>query len=244
MKKVTLPIANLDIFEELAKSYLETEGHKPNDPDYADRIEGAVYDLAMEAYLFSFTPSGEIGSNPRTPKVADSFFREFDDVLGPKGFFKTKLTNSDPEYVASKERQFKSILVNLSQLYLETQAKLKTKGRELSDKSYDPSSFEHGANAVKGKPTEEELQKMIKVETNRYIRLFMTTYFTHIVFDGMRTDANSIIKIINSLGLLNGPEADTDSKGILRYLKDTKTRSAFVKLLRDHLSEFKLKALE
>lgn len=244
MKKVTLPISNLPIYEELAMSYLDTEGISEKDPSYHDRVGAVVYDLAVEAYLESFTPSGEIGNNPRTPKVADTFFKEFDDILGARGFFKTKLANKTDEYIASKERQFKGIIVNLSQLYLETQASLKTKGRNLSDNTYESSSFEHEANAVKGKPSDAELNKMIKVETNRYVRLFMTTYFMEVVFNAMTTPADGIIKIINSLELLHGPEAQQDAKGILRYLKRSDVRAGFVKKLRDHLGDFKLKKLE
>jgi len=244
MKKITLPLPTLAIFEELAKSHLDTCGISQSDKTYSDRVDACVYDLAIDAYNHSFTPSGEIGNNPRTPKIADSFFHEFDDILGDKGFFKTKLVDASDKMIATKERQFKSILVSLSQLYLETQARLKTKGRQLNDQGYDSSSFEYKPNAVKGKPDETEMKDMVRVETNRYIRMFMATYFIHVVHDAMRTNSDSVVKIINSLGLIQTPEADLDGSGVLRHLRSPKTRSQFVKMLRDHLSEFKIKTLE
>jgi len=124
MKKVTLPIYNKEIYESLAEIMWSLEENKKDKDKF---IAKTMNDLGKEAFLHSFTPSGEIGSgetvrNPYNKTNSEIFFDAFSDVFGESGEI-TELvaqnTNSE-KLVKNRVNRIKAAIIELINVYVES----------------------------------------------------------------------------------------------------------------------------
>lgn len=124
-KVVTLPIGNLNIFNALAEiSWSNKENKEQSKKEsYKDKI---IQELGKEAFLHSFTPSGEIGSgesygnNPHSDNTK-LFTAIFDEIFSDEGLLLEVFSgNTNSEKVAKKRMlQFKSLVMSLIKMYIE-----------------------------------------------------------------------------------------------------------------------------
>lgn len=116
-KKITLPIGNKIIFDYMAEAYMTHEKRKPKNPE--EYVKELSDDLAKEAFLHSFTPSGEIGSgeNPRRVKSTD-FFEHFDDLFSPdSGIIAYYMPHAGKAKIKQTIKEVKSVIVSLVKIY-------------------------------------------------------------------------------------------------------------------------------
>lgn len=124
-KTVTLPIGSKAIFEKIAAIAWSVEDDK--DPDEKEEfINYFVQELGKEAFLHSFTPSGEIGdgsniqSNP-VQQVDDFYRSELSDLFGENGTITSILSEntSSDAVVKSRELRYKGAIISLIKLFIE-----------------------------------------------------------------------------------------------------------------------------
>jgi hypothetical protein len=284
-KFVTLPIAAKMMYESLANIAWRVEKEsakgKPgiNKDDFHEYI---LQVLGKDAFLYSFTPSGEIGSgdsdhrdNPGGKKdkrpsgrISFRFYDLFRDEIGPRGRVTERLSGDKPNAKVFKNRlfRFKSAVVNLVQLYVESSMKewdsrnlIKADGRQYDSEgnriggiksAYNESnetSFSYRRRR-KDEGDEEWFKYLVRVEMNRYLRLFVATFYMQVICKLIDTDINSMAKYIDKLNLagINKLDNDRDKFSLLKYvpnreefvlkIKDAFTTDAIVKLLQAKVS--------
>lgn len=284
-KFVTLPIAAKMMYESLASIAWRVEKEsakgKPgiNKDDFHDYI---LQVLGKDAFLYSFTPSGEIGSgdsdhrdNPGKEKdkkargrISFRFYDMFLDEIGPRGRVTERLSGGNPNPKVFKNRlfRFKSAVVNLVQLYIESSMKewdsrklITADGRRYDSEGnriggvkskYNESnetSFSY-RRRNKDEGDEEWYKYLVKIEMNRYLRLFVATFYMQVICKLIDTDINSMAKYIDKLNLagINDLDNDRDKFSLLKYVpnredfvvkvKDAFTTDAIVKLLQTKVS--------
>jgi hypothetical protein len=152
-----------------------------------------VQELGKDAFLYSFTPSGEIGDglhtldNPQTPRISKKFYEEaMASIFGVKGEMTKYFRLSNPSEAVQKDRmrRFKASVVALVQLYLETSLKLTIRNKIPGDApdeekerlKKDPfTSFNYPR---KGNQSDDDwYAELVKVEMHRYTRLFVASIF-------------------------------------------------------------------
>jgi hypothetical protein len=124
-KNVTLPIYNEKIFNTLAEIAWKNEENKKN-KSKEEFIHKTSQELGKDAFLHSFTPSGEIGSGEtkRNPykSASEFFFDELSDLFGENGKI-TQLvsqnTNSD-KLIKNRLDRIKSSIIQLIDVYVES----------------------------------------------------------------------------------------------------------------------------
>lgn len=116
-KKITLPVGNKIIFDYMAEAYMAREKKIPKNPE--EFVRKISDDLAKEAFLHSFTPSGEIGSgeNPRRVKEKN-FFEHFDELFSPiDGVIAFNMPHAGKSKIKQTIKEVKSIIVSLVKVY-------------------------------------------------------------------------------------------------------------------------------
>jgi hypothetical protein len=197
-KKVTLPIGNKAIFDSLAKIALKCEKKKPDD---AQKFMKEVGDeLAEEAFLFSFTPSGEIGDNPIQKSESEIFLKSFDNIfsknygviaLAMKGESKAKINNAI--------RRIKAALVEISKIYT----------KEMIPKRDSRSSGQ------------------VNNEIDKYLNLFVTTLLFNQVGNILSIEPSDILREMKKFKTLGISDAMND-KEKLRILKSSENKKRFI----------------
>lgn len=246
---VTLPVGSALIYEKLAEIAwsVENENHKNNPSKNADKkefIDSVLQDLGKEAFLYSYTPSGEIGSgdsdyrdNPQTPRIAKNFYDGIADIVGPTGSVTKAMgrnTNS-PVVVKNRMFRFKSSIINLVQVYLEAVMK-DGKGQSLKTSAKNNSGITSFNYKKRGNETDTQWYNyLVEVEMNRYIRMFVATFYFIVVSDLFETDIQEMALTIqaNDLASINGKKTD---KEIFKKLKESANRETFVRKIRDLFS--------
>ena len=242
-KTVTLPISNQKIFQSLADIAAVVEEIPAKDRE--EFRQHIMNELGTEAFLKSFTPSGEIGDNPQAPRIAETFYDSLNDLVGPTGTI-TKLmkksTNSD-NVLKNRMFRFKSAIVNLIQLYLDSVMGLKTNDRPKADRGRTRArntSFNYPE--LSGRKDEGDYQKLLDVEQNRYLRLFVATIFFTTLTDLFSISIPEMAKTIDSLDL-TGANGITDPKKLFAHLRNPRTRESFITRTRD-IWKIQLKPIE
>jgi hypothetical protein len=241
-KTVTLPISNKKIFRDLAEFAFKVENLPQEEKE--DFIEDVMNQLAKEAFLFSFTPSGEIGDNPQTPRISETFYDNFPDLFGSKGLI-TKVLGQNTEsdrVLKNRMHRFKSSIINLIQLYLESAFKLKTNDRPKTDRKSNRqrlTSFNYPQ--ISGNKTEADYEKLNEVEYHRYVRLFVATIFFVTISKLIELDIVEMARVIDSLDLTRTKDIPSQ-KAKFKVLRDGKTRARFVERVRE-IWQIKLEAV-
>jgi hypothetical protein len=284
-KIVTLPIASKMMYESLANIAWRVEKEsakgKPgiNKDDFHEYI---LQVLGKDAFLYSFTPSGEIGSgdsdhrdNPGEKKdkkargrISFRFYDMFRDEIGPNGRVTKRLSGGKPNPKVFRNRlfRFKSAVVNLVQLYIESSMKewdskklITADGRRYDSEGnriggvkskYNESnetSFSY-RRRTKDEGDEEWYKYLVKIEMNRYLRLFVATFYMQVICKLIDTNINSMATYIDKLNLagINNLDNDRDKFSLLKYvpnredfvvkIKDAFTTDTIVKLLQSKVS--------
>jgi len=257
-KIVTLPIASKMMYESLANIAWRVEKEsargkpKITKDDFHDYI---LQVLGKDAFLYSFTPSGEIGSgdsdhrdNPQTPRISKKFYDLFTRYIGKNGEV-TKIFQKD----GSNERvqknrmfRFKSSIINLVQLYVESTMKeydsnkiinadgrlvgqdgKRVKGVKAKFNKSNETSFSY-RQRKKDESDEEWFKYLLRVEMNRYLRLFVATFYMMVICDLFATDIDDMAKVIdlNDLAHINTLKSD---KLKFAKLKHPANRDEFVR---------------
>ncbi len=251
-KNVSLPVGNKDIFEALGEIAFSVEDDKGG-LDRDDFINDVVQELGKDAFLYSFTPSGEIGDghntkqNPQTPRVAHSFYDGFRDMLGVKGEGSAtdgkvvkmlkQNTNSD-RVINTRVIRFKGAVINLVQLYLESALSLvptdkntyKQKKNKESVKRERITSFNYKKRPA-GMTDTDWIDYLISVEENRYMRMFIATIFFKTISELFLVSSTQVYKTIKAQNLL-GVEGLSQKKKFGK-LRQPATRTTFVQLVRE-----------
>jgi hypothetical protein len=250
IKTVTLPEGSRIMFEALAEidwhnEMQDRKNAKSNPVDKKSFFEERLQEYGRDAFLHSFTPGGEIGSgesaeydlqdNPHTPRITKNFYDSFKDLLEPpKGNVKNinsmmrRNISSETTY-KNRMFRFKSCLVNLVQLYLESEMKFVTNAKKR--KGDDVTT----AFNYKRRTNENEEQwytYLVEVEENRYVRLFVATIFLVTLADLFLIDVSDMSKTIDTLNL-TGAEHIEDPKKKFKALNSLVTRKDFVDRVRD-----------
>lgn len=224
-KKVTLPVGNKLIFDALADIAYQYESHKPKDAKAFK--EDVCNELGAEAFLFSFTPSGEIGDNPQTPRIAETFYDSFPEIFSPKsGVVAINMTGESKAKVNNAIFRVKSSTVNLIQVYLETTMGLKTRNKEKSGNT----SFDYPK--LSGKKTPAEYKLLLEVEKNRYMRLFIAAIFTKTIGTLLALSPSDLRKAIKDFDMWNINNV-TDSKQAFAILRKPENRRNFVESVKE-----------
>lgn len=242
-KTVTLPISNRKIFQALADIAAVVEEVSPKERE-AFR-ESVMNELGTEAFLKSFTPSGEIGDNPQTQRIAETFYDSLNDIVGPTGTVTKMMKRSTSSDTVLKNRmfRFKSAIVNLIQLYLDAVMGLKTNDRPKIDretKRVRDTSFNYPK--LSGRKDEQDYEKLLEVEQNRYVRMFVATIFFTTLSDLFALKIEDMSKTIESLDLI-GAGNITDPKKLFAHLRNPRTRENFITRTRD-IWKIQLKPIE
>lgn len=245
-KTVTLPINNYDIFNSLAEIAWSVEEDKKKLSHNKEKFFHHIrQELGKDAFCRSFTPSGEIGSgetmeNPQTPRISKYFYDGlgtlFDAKSGSMSVIMRKHTNSE-RVEKNRMFRFKSSIVNLVQVYLETQMGLITNDRPKEDrktKRKRVTSFNY-EKRPDGLSDEQWYDYLIKVEMNRYLRMFVATIFFVTIADLFSIDMESMAKTIDSNDLANVNDIDASTMTNVKKLhkkfsrlKSPKNRQDFV----------------
>lgn len=226
MKKITLPQNNFPIFEALAQA----ECRRQKVSTTPENVESFVYEFAEEAYLHSFTPSEELGKNPNTPKIAESFYKEFDDIFADDGWFASKMKGQGIGLIKEKSSRFKGGMVNLVQLYMELGYGFKTKNKRAglnTDFDYPTNLDEH--------ISPEEYKKLLRVEENKYARLYAATIMTDVILAVFRRLDEDMLQNIANDDLWNVEDIKNPEERF-KILKSSKNRREFVRKVRKTLT--------
>jgi hypothetical protein len=243
-KQVTLPIGNKKVFEKLAQIAwrVEKESMKSN-PDSEERDEffdHILQELGKDAFLYSFTPSGEIGDglntldNPQTPRISKKFYEEaMEQIFGSKGKMTQFFIMSNPSAAVQKDRmrRFKSAVVALVQLYLESSLKLTIRQKipknltKDEKRQYPITSFNY---PIKGNQSDDEwYSELVKVEMHRYTRLFVAAIFFSSISKLFNLKIGDFSKAIVAQDMLGINGLPTPKKKFAK-LKNIETRKKFV----------------
>lgn len=256
-KYVTLPIGAKLINKALADIAWSVEPNHKN-LDKNEFYEQVLQELGKDAFLHSYTPSGEIGSgdsmlqdNPQTPRISESFYDGFSDMLKPNGKISKILRADGANKKKEINRMFriKSATVNLIQVFIEAKLGLRT-----TDKNTDDERAQIKAAKKKGEKflvtrdrvtdfnfrkrrkdesDEEWMKYLIDVEFNRYKRLFVATIFFQTVFSLFEINMKQIINVIADPGLnLTGTKGMNDPKKVFAKLMSAPNRDGFVREVR------------
>lgn len=191
-KKVTLPIGDKLIFESLAEIAYSVETNPPKNK--TEFIQTVSDELGKEAFLHSYTPSGEIGSNPYNSNL--SFFDLFDEIFSMRdGIIAVNMAGMKKAKVKSSIRQTKSSIVNLIKVYTDI--------IDEQEKSYEK---RHG-----------KLRSIQK----QYFNMFVATIFMKSIGMLFAIEPDDIYKILKKKGVLNSSGALSDKKKKL-FVSDIK----------------------
>jgi hypothetical protein len=206
-KKVTLPKGNEEVFEALAEIAWSVEDRKYDKKEFFDVV---LQELGKDAFLHSFTPSGEIGSgetmeNPQTPRISKTFYEAIDKKILSKI---NNLFKSGSERVQKNRMfRFKSSTVNLVQLYLEAVMNLKTNDRKKEDRGKSKKENRDTSFNYKKRPAglsdTEWYETLIEVEINRYTRVFVATIFFKTMADLFTINVGQMAALIRQNDMLN-----------------------------------------
>lgn len=224
-KTITLPINNLPIFEALALAECRNQKISTS----KDNVEAFIYEFAEEAITHSFTPSDDLGTNPVTPKIAESFYKEFDELFSDNGWIAGKVKSKDPDIIKKKIGRLKGGLVNIVQLYMELGYELKTKNKRQglnTDFDYHKKLDEH--------TTPEDYKKFLSVEQNKYARLYVATILSDVILAVFKKLDTDMLQSISDGDLWN-IEGINDAEKAFKVLKSPKNRRDFVKKVRSSL---------
>lgn len=261
-KVVTLPIAAKMMYQSLADIAWRVEKESAKGKPKIERddfYEHILQVLGTDAFLYSFTPSGEIGSgdsdhrdNPQTPRISKKFYDLFNNYLGQKGVV-TEIFKKDgsPDRVL-KNRMFrlKSSIINLVQLYVESTMKeydsnqiinadgrlvgqdgKRVKGVKSKFNKSNETSFSY-RQRKKDETDEQWFKYLLKIEMNRYLRLFVATFYMMVICDLFATDIDDMAKVIDLNDLANINSLKTDKEKFSR-LKHPANRDQFVRNIQE-----------
>jgi hypothetical protein len=249
MKKVvTLPIGNKDIFTELAKIAWSVEDDKSQDRDAF--FEEVLQQLGADAFLYSFTPSGEIGcgdnefkSNPTSARFSADFYDAIETLVGPEGSVTKVLNAKISSKPKGRERmlRFRSAVVNLATLYAEAVLNMKSRDKDSRSQkvarrtkkakgeevTYDKRERVTDFNFKKrGTETDEEWRRyLVQVMENRYIRFFVATVFFKTISDLFTIRSEDIYKTMKAGDLLGISEMNDKTK--FKVLSQPETMKEF-----------------
>jgi hypothetical protein len=262
-KQVTLPIAAKMMYESLADIAwrVEKEAARNKRPgiEKDDFYEYILQELGKDAFLYSFTPSGEIGSgdsdhrdNPQTPRISRKFYDLFNRYIGPNGEI-TKLFQKDGSNAKVQKNRlfrFKSSIINLVQLYVESTMKeydgqkiinadgrlfdnegKRVKGVKSKFNKSNETSFSY-RQRKKNETDEDWFKYLLRIEMNRYLRLFVATFYMMVICDLFATDIDDMAKVIdlNDLANINSLKSD---KLKFSKLKHPANRDQFVRNIQE-----------
>lgn len=226
IKKITLPENNLPIFQALA----EAECRIQKIPANEENLKSFIYEFAVDS-MDSFTPSPHLGVNSSTPKLAESFYKEFDEVFSSNvGWVAGKMKDKTPDVVKNKIGRLKGGIVNLVQLYMELGYGMKTKSRHIGLNT----DFDYHKK-VDELTTPEDYKRFLRVEQNKYARLYVATILTDVVmavFKKLDTDMLQSIAENNLWGI----EGIHDAEKAFKLLKSPINRRGFIKKVRGSLT--------
>jgi hypothetical protein len=263
-KKVTLPVAAKMVYESLANIAwrVEKDKHRDASKDKPPITEEGfkhyiLQELGKDAFLYSFTPSGEIGSgdsdhrsNPQTARIDKKFYEMFNELIGidkqkegiiVKNFRRDNAPNS---VVKNRLFRFKSAIINLVELFLESNMNeygsrkhMITDGRIYDEEGKRVRGIKSKFNKAKetsfsykekGNETPEEwFRYLLQIEMNRYLRVFVATFYIMVISDLFTTDINYMAKAIDALDLAGIAKEKNDKARFLK-LKRPVNREEFI----------------
>lgn len=248
VKKVTLPKHMKPQAQHFAEIHCEILGLGKKDRGYTKEFKKAFENFCYEAYMHSMTPSGQLGQNPSTPKIAEKYIGSFDKLVA-----EIKVPKENRAMLVG---QIKSVIISLTHAYLtihqdeinidvkggsDDKGKLKGfhmvdwpdgsqtlvrkwKGGKIDKTKH--SSFEYTADM------EGQYDKLVQVEKNRYSRTFIATVITMTVFKLITATlgtkniiSRNYIPSLDDADLEGTPESD---KRLFAKLKEEKTRMTFI----------------
>lgn len=268
-KIVTLPIAARMMYEPLADiawRIEKTKKKKKSKPSEDEFKHEMLQILGIDAFLYSFTPSGEIGSgdsdyreNPQTARIDGKFYDMFNEVLAfdenktgrLEGFLVQKFRKDGASDKVIKNRlfRFKSSIINLVQLFLESSMVeygsknyMITDGRIFDEDGKRVPGVKSQFNKSKstsfsykkrsGEDEEEWFSYLLSVEMNRYLRVFVATFYLLVIADLFRTPISQMAKVITDLDMA-GLKKFNDNKERFIHLKQPLTRENFVSKIKE-----------
>jgi hypothetical protein len=246
VKQVTLPLGNKKVFEKLAQIAwrVEKESIKGN-PERGEKEEffdHVLQELGKDAFLYSFTPSGEIGDglntldNPQTPRIAKSFYEDgLEDLFGPGGEITKFFKRGNPSDAVQKNRlmRYKSAIVALVQLYLESAMKYKIRDKVPKD-STDAEKMRERVTSFNytrrksGMTDEEWYLELIRVEMNKYTRLFVAALFFSSISNIFLLKISDLTRSIDTQDLAGINSLNSNKKKYAK-LRNEDNRKDFVK---------------
>jgi len=248
---VTLPLGNKEIFEALGEIAFSVEDNR-KDISKDEFVADVVQELGKDAFLFSFTPSGEIGDghntkdNPQTPRIAQSFYDGLSDLLGVEGegadkdgsVTKMLKANISSEKVfKTRMVRFKGAIINLVQLYLESDLRMTATDRNSygQRKRKDKVARERVTSfnykqRPRGMDDTEWFNYLIGVEENRYVRMFVAVIFFKTISDLFLIKSGELYKTMKAQDLL-GVEGKS-AKTKFKIMRQAPTREEFVRRVR------------
>lgn len=203
MKKVYIEPKTM--IQEQAELLAQMKGLKKGTRQFED----FVYKIVDERIRYSAIPHA---SNPRTPKINQKLWSEFDFIQN-KDFFKNRVD----------QEVFKSAVTSLTNLYLKNILGLKTKGE--SGTLEDTSDFDW----PKMKDFSEDRKKEITIEIlqNRYTRLLIASMIIDSLAPIFMISGNDIEKFYKA--------AFGETINDLKTLMDKKTYSVFTKSVQQNV---------
>jgi hypothetical protein len=260
-KIVTLPIAAKVMFHPLIDIAWRVESQESKGKTRLSKKDFEDYMLQIlgsDAFLYSFTPSGEIGAgdsdyrdNPQTPRISKKFYSLFDRYIGSDGVITKILSSktSNSRVIKNRMFRFKSSIINLTQIYLESAMTeySSSKGMISDGRVYKDGKRLKGVKAKfnesevtsfsyrkrkSGESEEEWFSHLLKVEMNRYLRLFVATFYMLVICDLFATDLDDMAKVIDLNDLAN-INSLPDNRMKFSKLKSPQNRASFVNRIQE-----------
>ena len=209
-KKITLPIGNKLIFDALGKIALKAEKKKPkNEQQFIDEIG---FELAEEAFLFSFTPSGEIGDNPVRKSDAEIFLKSFDSLFSKRfGSIAGAMDGEPKSKINNAIRKVKSALVEIASVYTKEMFPTPAKSKKARTGDIDAD-------------VQEEIEK--------YFNLFVTALIFHETANIFSIEPVDILRAIKRFNMLGINDAMT-AREKLKILKSSENKKKFIEKVKN-----------
>jgi hypothetical protein len=168
-KTVILPRHMENQAKHFGKIAADLSGFNEKSQEYKDAYLSGVYEFCYEGYNHSMTPSGELGANPATPRIAKNSYDvllTFLDVVNDLRPKQKRFTNA---VMASYKRRVRAALTSLTHVFLEMKLDM-SPDRKVNRKS--PMEYKKRNDQLSEK---ENIEVWLETETNRYERLMVAS---------------------------------------------------------------------
>lgn len=184
-KQVVLPV----FLEKYAHHYAETacdlNGYemvsnpvsKEKNDEYSKQYKKYFQQFCKEAYDHSLTPSGNLKSNPTTPKVPRGVYNEL-PLTNVHGKIREIMPKAGAEERQMVANQMKSSILSFVNIILITKFGLKVKpdAKGASDFEYNEKQGDGEYMSFLGEKATPSKASMLRAEINRYLRYAITAH--------------------------------------------------------------------